>query len=99
MVSKSEYIGFEEPGQEEEEQPKKKSKITFEELTKDMRRAGRWGRPRLIAILHFIIAFGGGSVVNYLVAEGYIKPAHVTQITFFILLFTYLRLNYRIGEN
>ena len=90
-----EYLGY---GEETPEQLEKKPKITFKEVLKDARNFRRRVKPGVYAVFHFFLAFGAGSLVNYLVAQGLIKPAHVTQIVVFMLVFIFLRLNTLIGD-
>ena len=95
MKSEEEYLGY---GEEPPAQPEKKPQITFKDIMKDARHFRRQVKPWIYAVFHFFLAFGAGSVVNYLVAQGYIKPAHVTQLIVFMLVFIFFRLNTLIGD-
>lgn len=89
------YIGYEENIQVEEQE--KKPKTTFNDIIKEGKQQSRKIKPAVYFILHFFIAFGVGSVINYLVSYKYIKPANVNQIIVSTLVFIYLRLNTHIG--
>lgn len=84
----------------EGEAPEEKPKPTLKTLMDEYHRVKPWRhiKPKFMFLAHGFLAFLTGSVVNYLVAQAYIKPQHVTQIVVALLVFTFLRVNYRTGE-
>ena len=93
---KQDYIGYGEAPPEED--PPSKPKPTFDDIVKEGKHRTRQLKPAAYFIVHFIIAFGAGSIINYLVVYDYIRPSNVTQIIVSMLVFIYLRLNTIIGN-
>jgi len=78
----------------------KEEKPTLKDLIDDYRRVKPWRhiKPTFILLVHGFLAFLTGSMVNYMVIHNIIRPQNVTQIIVALLVFTFLRVNYKTGE-